>query len=46
MKITKTKLIEAVEDPEKVIDDMQLGIDKVKKIFKNNKDTKIISDRY
>ena len=32
--------------PEKVIDDMQLGIDKVKKIFKNNKDTKIISDRY
>ena len=32
--------------PEKVIDDMQLGIDKVKKVFKNNKDTKIISDRY
>ncbi len=31
---------------EKVIDDMQLGIDKVKKTFKNNKDTKIISDRY
>ena len=31
---------------EKVIDDMQLGIDKVKKNFKNNKDTKIISDRY
>lgn len=31
---------------EKVIDDMQLGIDKVKKTFKNNKDVKIISDRY
>lgn len=31
---------------EKVIDGMQLGIDKVKKVFKNNKDTKIISDRY
>ena len=32
--------------PEKVIDDMQLGIDKVKETFKNNEDTKIISDRY
>jgi len=31
---------------EKVIDDMQLGIDKVKETFKNNEDTKIISDRY
>lgn len=32
--------------PEKVIDDMQLGLDEVKEKFKNNKDTKIISDRY
>ena len=32
--------------PEKVIDDMQLGLDKVKEKFKNNKDTKIIKDRY
>jgi predicted kinase len=32
--------------PEKVIDDMKLGLDKVKEKFKNNKDTKIISDRY
>ena len=32
--------------PEKVIDDMQLGIDKVKMKFKDNKDTKIITNRY
>ena len=32
--------------PEKVIDDMQLGLDEVKEKFKNNKDTKIISNRY
>ena len=32
--------------PEKVINDMQLGIDKVKKTFANNKDTYIINDRY
>jgi len=32
--------------PEKVIDDMQIGLDEVKEKFKNNKDTKIISDRY
>ena len=31
---------------EKVIDDMQLGIDKVKEKFKNNKDTKIITNSY
>lgn len=32
--------------PEKVIDDMELGINKVKNKFKNNKDTVIITDRY
>ena len=32
--------------PEKVIDDMELGINKVKKTFKDNKDTIIITDRY
>ena len=32
--------------PEKVIDDMQLGINKVKEKFKNNKNTKIIKNRY
>jgi len=32
--------------PEKVIDDMQLGIDKVKKKFSNNPDTKIINNKY
>ena len=32
--------------PEKVIDDMQLGLNKVKEKFKNNKDTKIINNRY
>lgn len=32
--------------PEKVIDDMQLGLDKVKEKFKNNKDTIIVTNRY
>ena len=32
--------------PEKVIDDMELGISKVKETFKDNKDTIIITDRY
>ncbi len=32
--------------PEKVIDDMELGINKVKKTFANNKDVKIITNRY
>ena len=32
--------------PEKVIDDMELGKNKVKNKFKNNKDTVIITDRY
>lgn len=32
--------------PEKVIDDMQLGLDKVKNKFKNNKDTIIVTNRY
>ena len=32
--------------PEKVIDDMQLGLDKVKEKFKNNKDTEIVTNRY
>lgn len=32
--------------PEKVIDDMQLGIDKVKKKFSKNKDTEIITTSY
>ena len=32
--------------PEKVIDDMQLGIDKVKKKFSKNKDTEIINNSY
>lgn len=32
--------------PEKIIDDMQLGIDKVKKHFKDNKDVIIVKDRY
>ena len=32
--------------PEKVIDDMQLGLDKVKEKFKNNKDVEIIKNRY
>lgn len=32
--------------PEKVIDDMQLGIDKVKKKFSNNPNTEIITNSY
>lgn len=32
--------------PEKVIDDMELGINKVKEKFKNNKDVEIIKNRY
>ena len=32
--------------PEKVIDDMEIGLNKVKEKFKDNKDTKIIKDRY
>ena len=32
--------------PEKVIDDMQLGLDKVKNKFKDNKDTVIVTNRY
>lgn len=32
--------------PEKIIDDMQLGIDKVKRHFKDNKDVIIVKDRY
>ena len=32
--------------PEKVIDDMQLGLDNVKKSFKDNKDTIIITNMY
>lgn len=32
--------------PEKIIDDMNLGIQKVMQKFKNNKDTKIIKDSY